>query len=104
MDTRPVPHTINPLMPRSTSIFLDALRLLAALIVFASHASYILFHASIWIPGHLAVMIFFVLSGYVIAYTTFRRPCTPKEYAIARFSRPLLRGHPGFDFNAVTLR
>jgi peptidoglycan/LPS O-acetylase OafA/YrhL len=42
----------------------------------------------LWLPSHLAVMVFFVLSGCVIAYTTFQRhPGDVQKYIIARLSR-----------------
>jgi peptidoglycan/LPS O-acetylase OafA/YrhL len=74
------------------SIFLDALRFAAAIIVFITHAR------AIWYPqnaddmfwsniSHGAVVIFFVLSGFVIAHTTSRNNRGFKEYTIARLSR-----------------
>ena len=78
-------------MSRATSFFLDLLRLLAAGAVFAYHC--ILF----WYPayvggmvgdvGHRAVVVFFVLSGYVIAFSTFRKPTRARDYVAARLSR-----------------
>ena len=78
-------------MSRATSFFLDVLRVVAALTVFFYHC--VLF----WYPGqangiighlgHRAVIVFFVLSGYVIAYATWRRESNLRAYAIARLSR-----------------
>jgi peptidoglycan/LPS O-acetylase OafA/YrhL len=74
-----------------TSFFLDVLRVVAALTVFFYHC--VLF----WYPdqveglvghlGHRAVIIFFVLSGYVIAHATWRRETSLRAYAVARLSR-----------------
>lgn len=78
-------------MNRSTSVTLDVMRLVCALVVFASHC------AQHWHPGvsaalapfaHHAVVTFFVLSGYVIAHATWGRPdITFRHYAVARLSR-----------------
>ena len=78
-------------MSQSTSFFLDVLRVIAALTVFFYHC--VLF----WYPdrveglvghlGHRAVIIFFVLSGYVIAHATWRRETNLRVYTVARLSR-----------------
>lgn len=76
----------------STSVFLDLLRLTCALLVFFVHAR------AIWFPereadrissdlSHGAVVIFFVLSGFVIAHTTISNNRGPRQYAVARLSR-----------------
>jgi peptidoglycan/LPS O-acetylase OafA/YrhL len=49
------------------SRYLDVLRFLAALVVFVAHST-----ASERIPGYQAVMVFFVLSGYLIGSTVLR--------------------------------
>lgn len=81
------------LISTNSSLFLDTLRLSAALIVAIFHA-YIM-----WFPekdstttplfniSHAAVVIFFVLSGYVIAYTTTINNRGSLQYAQARLSR-----------------
>src|SRR5258708_6499905 len=75
-------------MRKSTSVFLDGLRLLAALVVFATHIVKILYQAAIWVPGHAMVIVFFVLSGYVIAFSTLdKKELIAKKYIIARLSR-----------------
>ncbi len=80
-------------MNRGFSLYLDALRFLAALAVFASHLGYARFTngGMQWIRdinlGSDAVVVFFVLSGYVIAYTTFARDRGPAAYAQARIAR-----------------
>jgi peptidoglycan/LPS O-acetylase OafA/YrhL len=75
------------------SILLDTLRVVAALMV-------LVFHATLQWPGaapdaheklsklsHAAVMMFFVLSGYVIAFSTTKNNRGLKQYAVARLSR-----------------
>jgi peptidoglycan/LPS O-acetylase OafA/YrhL len=72
------------------SIYLDLVRFVAAFLV-------VLFHSNIrsiskdLIPfsthGHHAVMVFFVLSGYVISYIAAGRENTPVEYWSSRLSR-----------------
>jgi peptidoglycan/LPS O-acetylase OafA/YrhL len=77
-------------MTRATSLFLDVLRLGAALVVFAAHTT------NYWNPSlmgpmqvwaHDAVIVFFVLSGYVIAHTTKEGSRDARQYTIARLSR-----------------
>jgi peptidoglycan/LPS O-acetylase OafA/YrhL len=47
-----------------------------------------MYHYHVDIPGHAAVVVFFVLSGYVIASATLNRPgMTAKRFVIARLSR-----------------
>ena len=77
-------------MSKSTSFFLDLLRVAAAFLVFVVHCT------NFWCPavfpfmarlGHGAVIVFFVLSGYVIAYSTLSRAQKLKDYVVARLSR-----------------
>jgi peptidoglycan/LPS O-acetylase OafA/YrhL len=72
------------------SFLMDIVRFLAALWVMLMHGY------AIWFPsnsqkafhfGHAAVIIFFVLSGYVISYTSIKKNRGLKEYFVARFSR-----------------
>jgi|TARA_R100000501_G_scaffold12618_1_gene23251 peptidoglycan/LPS O-acetylase OafA/YrhL len=82
------PQTIDP----GLSVSLDIIRFLAALVVCVGHAS------GGWLTGgyfwqagiylHAAVMIFFVLSGYVVAATT-QRARGGSAYSAARISRLL---------------
>lgn len=77
----------------SSSIFLDSLRIVAALTVLFVHA-----HDQ-WFPSqetpaspfgktaHAAVVVFFVLSGYVIAHTTTNNNRGMLQYFQARFTR-----------------
>ena len=77
-------------MSRTTSVFLDFLRIAAAMVVFISHCSQRwsgdLFQVMKGI-GHDAVVVFFVLSGYVIAFSTLNKARDGKSYALARLSR-----------------
>lgn len=77
-------------MPRTTSAFLDVLRLVAALTVYIAHT------AHFWKPAmlgpmqawaHQAIIVFFVLSGYVIAYTTRAGGRDARGYTVARLAR-----------------
>jgi peptidoglycan/LPS O-acetylase OafA/YrhL len=80
-------------MNRYVSIYLDLVRFLAAVVVFFVHANYDRFTTEIplfWVlrdSGNDAVMAFFVLSGFVIAYVVDKKEKTPKEYFISRFAR-----------------
>lgn len=93
---QPIPlrrNVTGPVVPMSPafSIYLDLLRLAAALVVFVHHASYARFHGS-WLQGlsgygHESVVVFFVLSGYVIAYTREHKDHDWRHYAVQRLSR-----------------
>ena len=79
-------------MHPSFSAYLDLTRFMAAVAVVLAHLAqhgFITPAATHYIPdlGREAVMVFFVLSGYVIAYTTSAKKLSPKTYAIARASR-----------------
>jgi peptidoglycan/LPS O-acetylase OafA/YrhL len=81
------------LISPEASVLLDVLRLGASLTVLFLHAR------NLWFPnllpvykqpgdvGHAAVVVFFILSGYVIAYTTTSNNRGPRYYALARLSR-----------------
>ncbi len=77
----------------SASVLLDSLRLGAALTVVCSHAQDMWFPSSIHPPtrpgaaAHAAVVVFFVLSGFVIAYTTQARNRGLADYLQARLAR-----------------
>lgn len=78
-------------MSAATSSLLDALRILSAAIVFASHC------AQFWNArlsalleplAHASVVVFFVLSGYVVTYSTSSKLGKGAgHYAVARLSR-----------------
>jgi peptidoglycan/LPS O-acetylase OafA/YrhL len=77
-------------MKNEVSVFLDFLRLAASFAVFFGH-SYI-FTGETWGRAFSgmrtdAVAVFFVISGFVIAYVTSNREKTLERYAIARLAR-----------------
>lgn len=78
-------------MKREVSIYLDAIRFLAAFLVFLDHFSLKRISGGLlWQMrpfGDEAVTVFFVLSGFVIAYATAGREKTAAEYCISRMSR-----------------
>lgn len=79
-------------MSPAFSIYLDLLRFLAAFGVLLDHlSSSPITEGAIWPPlgrfGAAAVTIFFVLSGYVIAFVTATRERTPQEYCASRLAR-----------------
>lgn len=78
-------------LPVAVSLYLDLVRFLAALCVFITHAKYSRFTNG-WLDsvgryGSDAVMIFFVLSGLVIAHVTHTKERDVATYAIARLAR-----------------
>lgn len=79
-------------MKREFSVFLDGARLLAAILVVASHTEWTF--APGFLPflktnhlGTLAVGVFFVLSGFVIAYVVDQKEENAKDYFVARAAR-----------------
>lgn len=86
-----MPRTNAPL-PTAFSLYLDAVRFCAAvMVVFAHYVQHKLVSAPVaavlpnW--GREAVMVFFVLSGFVIAYTTENKGASAREYVVARCAR-----------------
>ena len=78
-------------MNKTTSIYLDLTRFLASAAVLLGHASYARFNGE-WMQGigflkHDAVIVFFVLSGYVIAYVSKHKENDIVDYSISRFAR-----------------
>ena len=73
-------------MKRATSLYLDAVRLGAAVTVLLTHLAYTRFSGGLLAPlrtyGNDLVMVFFVLSGYVIAHTAATR-----DLDLATFAR-----------------
>lgn len=78
-------------MKRETSVYLDLIRCCAAGVVFLGHiGTQNLGGGLFWqfsAYGAAAVVLFFVLSGYVIADASARRPTTGRVYATARAAR-----------------
>ncbi len=78
-------------MTSALSLYLDAIRFGAAFIVFLSHyATGRISGGLFWYLtdyGRTAVLVFFVLSGYVIAWVTEARERTIEEYALSRAAR-----------------
>ena len=78
-------------MNRGLSLYLDILRFAAALTVLVTHLAYPELSGGMlayWrLLGNDAVMIFFVLSGFVIAYTTEVKENTPGAYIRSRLAR-----------------
>jgi peptidoglycan/LPS O-acetylase OafA/YrhL len=78
-------------MNKETSLYLDMIRFLAAIAVFLGHASnqYISggYFWQIYPYLQTAVMVFFVLSGFVIAHVVATRENDPKLYSISRITR-----------------
>jgi peptidoglycan/LPS O-acetylase OafA/YrhL/predicted ATP-grasp superfamily ATP-dependent carboligase len=77
-------------MNRSFSVYLDLVRVVSALLVVLYHSNIRLLSTE-KLPlshhGHAAVIVFFVLSGYVIAHITATRENTPLEYWSSRLAR-----------------
>jgi peptidoglycan/LPS O-acetylase OafA/YrhL len=78
-------------MPANFSTYLDLVRFLAAMVVFLGHAS-----GTNWTAGFLwqlgaygdtCVVIFFVLSGFVIGYVSDEKERTPEAYVASRVAR-----------------
>ncbi|QNA89614.1 acyltransferase [Massilia sp. Dwa41.01b] len=80
-----------PPLSRALSLYLDCCRLLAAVLVVASHLEpygVIADGNAWWLKlGREAVIVFFVLSGFVIAYTTEQKNPTLRDYCLARCTR-----------------
>jgi len=79
-------HKLNP----GTSWYLDLLRGVAAIVVLLGHAGQSFFSRGLtWMPkvAHEMVVIFFVLSGFVMSYVVSRGRIHWQDYLVARFSR-----------------
>ena len=78
-------------MSKPLSVYLDLLRLLSALTVMVSHVVRFAWpHGPLsWLEdfGHPAVMIFFVLSGYVIGFVATEREHGLLEFSTSRLAR-----------------
>lgn len=70
------------------SLYLDLVRVLAALVVYLTHSQLIIDpKVPLSAYGHSAVVVFFVLSGYVVAYVTDKKETDWRSYAASRLSR-----------------
>jgi peptidoglycan/LPS O-acetylase OafA/YrhL len=76
-------------MPRNYSIFLDGVRFFAALMVLLGHFTLIGGGLPRIAIEHDGVVIFFLLSGYVIAYCAYERETELTLFGIARIARVL---------------
>lgn len=77
-------------MKKEFSIYLDLWRFVAALLVVAYHSNVRLVieqKLPLSSHGHAAVIVFFVLSGYVISYMAATREAAPLDYWASRLSR-----------------
>ncbi|MEN9560502.1 MAG: hypothetical protein RLZZ502_1713 [Pseudomonadota bacterium] len=97
-------HTYR--LPHGFSLYLDLVRLFASVMVVLYHASDKSLSPTrlpLSYYGHEAVVVFFVLSGMVIAYVAQTRETTAIDYASSRFARilsvalPVLLLTPLFD-------
>lgn len=82
---------------------LNGIRGLAVLIVFASHASNIFFQGALigWGGGQLGVMLFFMLSGFLMAHLYVSSPASAfaqRQFLLNRFARI----YPMFAFVVIT--
>jgi peptidoglycan/LPS O-acetylase OafA/YrhL len=79
-------------LPRPFSLYLDCCRFLAAVLVVLSHFvpyGVVAPGSAAWWPnlGRESVVVFFVLSGFVIACTTEHKNASLRDYCIARCTR-----------------
>ena len=78
-------------MKREASLYLDMLRFLAAFVVFVQHFAWRHFSGGLFWQigpyGAQAVIVFFVLSGYLMGYVTDRPGTTGRGYALDRAAR-----------------
>jgi peptidoglycan/LPS O-acetylase OafA/YrhL len=90
-------------MTNALSLYLDVLRFGAAFTVFLSHFGRVS-GGVFWQMqpyGHTAVFVFFVLSGFVIAWVTETRERTFDDYALSRVARLYSVILPAFILTAV---
>jgi peptidoglycan/LPS O-acetylase OafA/YrhL len=87
-------------MKKGMSLYLDVIRFSAALLVFFEHfrertkrglfefwTDHPFLYGHLFPYGYAAVIVFFVLSGFVIAHVMATRERTPLEFAASRFAR-----------------
>lgn len=78
---------VSPPLGRRESIYLDLVRSLAAFFVVLDHAPTLFDLHSVPRWGHQAVIVFFVLSGYVICHVADTRETTLRAFLVARLAR-----------------
>ena len=89
-------------MTPTLSVYLDLVRILAAIVVVLSHVwPIVLPHELLPWPGHDAVVVFFVLSGLVIAHTTSRPNRSLADYIQHRLARIYSVGLPAILLSAA---
>lgn len=90
-------------MNKQFSIYLDLFRFIAAVLVFMSHvprfSDFNLWQLG-WL-GHEAVILFFVLSGFVISFVVFDKKEDARSYFINRASRIYSIAFPAVLFSAL---
>ena len=102
-------------MKNGTSLYLDLVRFSAAMAIFIQHLKLYTKNSFNWFWGlhpfwsdylaffsQTAVFVFFVLSGYVIAYVLETRERTPLQYTASRFARLYSVVAPALVLTAVT--
>jgi peptidoglycan/LPS O-acetylase OafA/YrhL len=93
-------------MRKGLSIYLDLIRFLAALSVFLFHMGYGLFSGHPFFGafeqyGTVSVMIFFVLSGFVISFVRYTKEESLRKYSISRLSRIYSVAAPALLITAI---
>jgi peptidoglycan/LPS O-acetylase OafA/YrhL len=92
-------------MTNALSLYLDVLRFGAAFTVFVSHFANERFSGGLFWQmqpyGHTAVLVFFVLSGFVIAWVAETRERTLEEYSLSRLARLYSVIVPAFLITAI---
>ena len=92
-------------MTSALSLYLDALRFAAAIAVFLSHYGAGRISGGLFWRftdyGHTAVLVFFVLSGFVIASVTATRERSLEDYALSRLARLYSVMLPAFIITAL---
>jgi peptidoglycan/LPS O-acetylase OafA/YrhL len=92
-------------MNRLVSVYLDLIRFSASLVVFFAHTNNPKFTNGFFsffkTYGNDAVIVFFVLSGFVIAYCVDAKEKTLKEYLLNRFARLYSVVFPALCFTVI---
>jgi peptidoglycan/LPS O-acetylase OafA/YrhL len=92
-------------MTKALSLYLDALRFGAAFTVFVSHWAGARYSGGLFwrvmAYGRTSVIVFFVLSGFVIAWVTETRERTFEDYAFSRIARLYSVIVPAFLLSAI---